>query len=252
MPNLYSPDDMNPGYLLNSEFYQLQFQKVQKTDLINLNYNLSISESKKDKLLFLKLENNKNELLSVFRLIEVTVNNIDYYKIDKSHSLVKRNGYGTILYEYSFCHLDLPIISDFNQTKSGSSDVWKKFKDSQKQSNYKIEILNKTTGHIGIYDSKNYNDYDIWGMNEQFIDTYRNFPDFIFDESHNGTNNYFEQNLYFEDSDEQLEYYENQAQIKLPTLSDSLRIYINNSVDKKTKKTKLSNREHILLIGSKK
>lgn len=179
MPNLFSPADLSEGYLFNDEFDALTFTKVSDTTLIELEEDLSILIATNEEYTFLKLEEKENNMLCVLRLKLISIQAQNYYSVDKSHSIEKGKGYAVPLYEYSFCYLDSPIVSDKIQTMPGSSKLWKKFQKKQHESEYEINVFNTETNNQGRYLTRNYNDYDIWGWSKENIQIFREAPDFV-------------------------------------------------------------------------
>ncbi|MFL0163256.1 hypothetical protein [Aquirufa salirivi] len=162
MPNLISRNDFEPEtfidyYFKNNLNFSYQFP-------IN---NLKIFKAIDDDYTYLKLTDEKNELLSAIRLKATTFFKTEFYCISKSKSIFEGKGYATILYEYCFNNLDLPIISDKYQTKKGSSDLWLKL--INKNRSYRIYLYyTKTNKYVEL--SKGFNQYMVWGQDKPKFD----------------------------------------------------------------------------------
>lgn len=241
MPNLISPGDLVTGYLIDDYYrYYLKFYKVRKTNLIQLDHGLRISKASDSDYLYYRLETTSLKELSIIRLQEIKVLDEKYYIVDKSHSFEKGNGYAIPIYEYAFSYLKYPVISDKTQTKAGSSNLWKKFQLRQVNANYEINILNTNTQHIGLYESRNYNDYDIWGLPQRQIDLYNINGDILSPENALGLNELeYSENLYEFEIEDDEDFLFNE----LPPMHPKLKEFIING------KKKIKDREHIRLIG---
>lgn len=156
MPNLISPNELEfqsliDDYLTNYLFFNLLY----------VNESIRILEANDIHYKYLKLENQENEFLSVVRLKIVDFYNERFYCINKSKSIILNQGYATILYEYCFNNLNLPIISDCTQTKGGSSDLWNNL--INKNRNYQIfRYYTNTNKYIEL--KKGYDPYLVWGI----------------------------------------------------------------------------------------
>lgn len=171
MPNTISPQQLNPNYLINDDYRKLVFNEVNDTSLMWLPKKYCITYSNDPNYIYFRLEVRRTgEHLSLVRLRLEVVNLQEYYKVDKSHSFIKRKGYAVPLYEYCFLYLDHPVISDYTQTMPGSSNLWKKMYRRRKNKNYEILVLNTKTNQLKLYTKRNYKDYDIWGWDQYLID----------------------------------------------------------------------------------
>lgn len=247
MPNLFSPADLSEGYLFNNEFDALTFTKVDDTALIELDEDSSILIATNEKYTFLRLEGKENKMLCVLRLKLKSIQGQNYYSVDKSHSVVKGKGYAVPLYEYAFCYLDSPIISDEIQTMPGSSKLWKKFQKKQEKSEYEIYVFNIKTNNQGQYLTRNYNDYDIWGWSKENIQIFRNAPDFV--ENLTDFENFDETTFTEFDGFELEDEIQDSLEINFKytsTLHPDLEKFLVSG------KKRLKDREHILLLGKRK
>ncbi len=217
MPQLISPHSLSRGYLDINSLPIHNFTIIEDANLIEKPESLVIKEYKEPSSIYYILTDLVNDyILSIMRLKKINLNNELYYKIDKSKSFIERQGYATVLYEYAFCHCNLPIISDKIQTKPGSSDLWKKFQKKQEQSNYEILVLNVETNHKGLFTTRDYSDYRVWGWDMDFIALIEDTPDLLYDA------------------------------LDQKDISKELFLFINNNPNR------IRNRENILLIGRKK
>lgn len=215
MPLLVHPDSLSRGYLDIQQISKLDLIDIEKPLLIEVSEEVVIKECLLDNCRCFILQNNENYIVSIIRLIKKVINNEEFYLIDKSKSFVERKGYATILYEYCFCYCDLPVISGSLQTKPGSSDLWKMFQKKQENSNYEILVFNTQTNHKGIFITRHYSDYDVWGWYMDFIEMAKSDP------------SYLEESLKYKD------------------LSIELFDFLSRDINK------IRNRDHILLIGKK-
>ena len=244
MPNLYSPEDLATGYLIDDYYHNyLKFYQMRNTNLIQLQAGLKIRRAIDTDSLYFRLENNNNKHLSVIRLKEITLHNKLYYLVDKSHSFVKGQGYVIPLYEYAFCYLKYPVISDSNQTKPGSSNLWKKLQGRQAVNSYNLFVINTNTQHKGLYETRNYSDYDVWGWEREKIELYNINPDFIsgigeFEDNYNEDIIENDEVYYEEDEDDLFN--------EIPLIDPVFLKYL------KRGKKKLKDRKHIRLVGQKK
>lgn len=179
MPNLISSEDLSEGYLINDDYKKMTFVKVPDVSKIEIDSGKVITSASKNGYLYYRLENEDGFELSLVRLKKEVINNKEFYSVDKSRSFIKGKGYAIPLYEYSFCYLELPVISDSMQTKPGSSNLWKKFKERQIISSYEIRVFNTETDHTNVFTNRNYNDYDVWGWDPDFIQMVKDDPDFL-------------------------------------------------------------------------
>lgn len=247
MPNLFSPADLNEGYLFNKEFDALTFTKVDDVALIKLEEDLSVYKAINKDYIFLKLEGNDNKCLCVLRLKLKNVNGVNYYSVDKSHSFEKGKGYAVPLYEYAFCYFDLPIISDEIQTMPGSSKLWKKLQKKQDESEYEIYVFNTQTNHHGLYLTRNYNVYDIWGWPKENVEIFKEAPDFIETMTEFANFNETTSTGFYEfDNEEEIQELLELNFYYSSTLHRDLKYFLVHG------KKRLKDRKHILLLGKKK
>lgn len=241
MPNLISPNEIDvdtfiDNYLLNI----LVFTNVSDTSLIEIENDCQIKEAKDNNFKYIKLTKNDTENLSIIRLENYTFNYREYYLINKSYSFVQQKGYGTTLYEYCFCHLDLPIISDKVQTKAGSSNLWRKLLRKQNK-NYEIFILNevkKTEKRL----STSLSDYATWGVEEEIIE--------IFKDTAEISNDLLETNVYNGIDDDLYDPYTNIGENFLhEQLEKFIKDGLERKINKKRVKQRIKNRGYLRLIG---
>lgn len=244
MPNLISPNEIDTesfldDYLLNI----LIFNQAADIALIEVDEDCIVFEATDANFRYIKLSNNNGENLSIVRLQKKTIAETDYYLINKSYSFIQQKGYGSILYEYCFCYLDFPVISDNYQTKAGSSNLWLNLhKKSNK--NYEIFIYNENTGKK-IRLSKSRSPYSIWGVAPEMIEIYKN--------SANHYNNEFAEYI-----SEDVEYYDIEdpfTNVGNDYIHQQLIMFIKDGlqkkVDEKRIKQKVIDRGYLRLIGSK-
>jgi len=238
LPNLFSPDDLNAGYLFNNEYSTLVFVLVPDVTQIQLTAGFSILQATTSDGICLKLVDANDAPLAVMRLTQIELNNQNYYKVDKCHSIQKGKGHMIPLYEYAFVYLDLPIISDDFQTKPGSSDLWKKFQHRQVSNSYEVLILNTNSSTIHLYSTRNFNEYDVWGWDDANIKLYNINPNVLEDDM-------LFDNSILEDSGEEIEEitFDNDDFPEIPKISERLRKFLKNG------RRKVRDRKHIRLIG---
>lgn len=241
MPNLISPNEIDvetfvDEYLLNI----LVFTNVLDTSLIEIENDCQIKEANDNNYKYIKLTKNDTENLSIIRLEIHLFNNKDYYLINKSYSFIQQKGYGTTLYEYCFCHLDLPIISDKVQTKAGSSNLWRKLLRKQNK-NYEIFIYNETKNTEKRL-STSLSDYATWGVENEIIE--------IFKETAEISSDLFDTNV-FDGIDDEL--YDPHTIVGENYLHEQLEKFIKDGLERKIKKKRvkqrITNRGYLRLIG---
>ncbi|RED26152.1 hypothetical protein BD847_0062 [Flavobacterium cutihirudinis] len=240
MPNLISPNEIDvDGFLDDYFFYRLVFINVLDTSLIEIEDSLQIVEATDVNFRYIKLINDENDNLSVLRLQEKNYGGNRYYLINKSYSFVQQKGYASILYEYCFCHLELPIISDKYQTKAGSSNLWSKL-HRKINKNYEIFIYNDIIEKSKRLNSK-VNDYSVWGVDLEIVEIYKQTKDFQFDAI---------------DYRDVFEVYDPYTNIGNEYIHKQLEDFIKNGLakrkNKKSFKQKVNDRVHLRLVGKKK
>ena len=241
MPNLISPGEIDTATLLDDYFHNhLNFNVVEDTAKIDINENLIIHKAVDNSFMYFKLTKITNELLSVIRLEKVTIYNNVYYKVNKSHSTIQQKGYGTNLYEYCLCYLELPLVSDKIQTKAGSSNLWFNLIKSKNIyfKIYKLDLEDKKLRKLNSRTSK----YSIWGIEENALKKFKK-----------GSN--YE---YFEDFENDFNDYTNLFEFDYPEYNSTEEKFINPQLEKfiknglrnkKNHKEKIKNRKTILLVG---
>lgn len=243
MPNLISPREIDTATLLDDYFHNLlDFKEVLNTEKINLDDSLIIYQAQDYNFNYIKLTNLETELLSVIRLERVTFFNIDYFKVNKSHSIIQGKGYGTTLYEYCLCYLDLPLISDKIQTKAGSSNLWFNLIKSKKFKIYKLDLKTEKLRKLTSKLSK----YSIWGVDNNAIKKFKKVSKVDFQEQEY---EYIED--YNNDNDDLFEFdYPNYNEEKF--VHPQLEAFIKKGLrSKKVHKERIKDNIDILLVGKK-
>lgn len=239
MPNLVSPNDIDIYSFLDDYFYfHLLFSIVAETKLIEIEAGFQILEARDNDYLYIKLMDNKGQNLSVLRLQEKNYDGNNYYLINKSYSFVQQKGYGSTLYEYCFCYLELPVISDKTQTKAGSSNLWNRLHRKVKK-NYEILIYNERNGKYKRLNSK-VTDYSVWGVAIEFIEIYKETKYYSFDSS---------------GIEDDYDFYDPNTIFGTEYIHKQLEEYIKKGLatrrNKKSIKQKINDRSHLRLIGKK-
>lgn len=176
MPNLISPTEIESQSLLDDYFYhRLNFIYIAKLNDFN------ISEANDKQFKYIKLEDSESELLSIVRLEKIEFHNTNFYCINKSKSILEGKGFATLLYEFCFTNLELPILSDKYQTKAGSSDLWNKLIKKNRQ--YNVYKFNTVTNKYVELDA-NFDPYLIWGVDEEKILVQSKSPEVIYDDDY--------------------------------------------------------------------
>ncbi|OXA84861.1 hypothetical protein [Flavobacterium hercynium] len=244
MPNLVSPREVDTATLLDNYFYDyLVFNEVLDTKKIDLHDNTLIIHIAVDvNFTYIKLTNLDAELLSVVRLEIVKIFNVDYYKVNKSHSVIQQKGYGTKLYEYCLCYLDLPLISDKIQTKAGSSNLWFNLIKSKKFKIYKLDLKTQKIRKLNPKSSK----YSIWGVDESVFENFKNVSKLDFQEQE-----YEDIEDYNNDNNDLFEFdYPDYTKEKF--VHPQLEVFMKNGLrSKKIQKERIKDNIDILLVGDK-
>ncbi|WP_029273316.1 hypothetical protein [Flavobacterium sp. KJJ] len=187
MPNLFSPSEIEYQSFLDDYFYsRLIFKRINQIN------QLILLEASDSDFRYFKLIDSQQNFLSALRLQLISFHNTKFYCINKSKSKVENRGYATLLYEFCFMTLDIPIISDQTQTKGGSSDLWNKLILKKRQ--YKIFSYNIKTNKYIELDHK-FNPYLIWGIDDQKLLAQLETPEILFDDDLLNDSNDLDDNL---------------------------------------------------------
>lgn len=231
MPNLLSTIDASEYYFDDIEkIYNFQICQTNNQHYI-LKYALGILNNEPIHLYLLTDLNDKH--LSLLRLTEITINNKLYHQINKSYSLVPKNGYGQILYRLSFEINNVPIISDSLNTLPGSFNLWKKLIVNKIVIAYSFNINTFRKSKINLP----LKEFNYWGVNNEFLEAIKETP---------WQAVIFENEMDFEDEyddydDFSIDYLSDNDRIERTILSD----YI---VEALKNKKKIKDRNNILLL----
>jgi len=224
MPNIIDRNSVEVNSFIDFYFdNQLNFKEIEQNEKYCINYAEDFEYK------YYLLCDSDNVRLSVIRFkINVVIGKNQYFQINKSYSWERDKGHGLYLYKYSIKHIGSSILSDKLQSRPGSFNIWKKLiKDDE----FDVKVININNKRIlGI--KSDYDEYDIWGAFEHQIESIKQIPfESVFDE----TTDVFVNNS-------ELLYDESFSQINV---SEDIINYIRRGHEKKSK---IRNRENILLI----
>lgn len=193
MPNLFSANEINKGYFLESD-KNIAYETYSDRDIIEHPENTitQIGYTDDKSFIYFKLLNESLKILSLLRVEKKTFCAKEFYQINKIYSVKKRNGYAKYLYNIALIICDSPLISDKYLTRPGSYNVWESLIEYRNVDEYEVHYINIADCETRKYNSSKPETF-YWGYDQEKIEVYREEPDNL---EYQLDNNFYDEETY--------------------------------------------------------